>query len=75
MVTLWNSLPPDVAIAAYLVEAFMCGCQIPQPRPFPPLLEFHGLEESMLLRALQALQQDHKAEIITLDDGRGVKFF
>ncbi|XP_028559178.2 vacuolar protein-sorting-associated protein 25 [Podarcis muralis] len=37
--------------------------------------EFHGLEESMLLRALQALQQEHKAEIITLDDGRGVKFF
>uniref|UniRef100_A0A8D0BM05 Vacuolar protein-sorting-associated protein 25 n=1 Tax=Salvator merianae TaxID=96440 RepID=A0A8D0BM05_SALMN len=37
--------------------------------------EFHGLEESMLLRALQVLQQEHKAEIITLDDGRGVKFF
>ncbi|KAL8175766.1 UNVERIFIED_CONTAM: Vacuolar protein-sorting-associated protein 25 [Gekko kuhli] len=37
--------------------------------------EFHGLEESLLLRALQALQQEHKAEIITLDDGRGVKFF
>nr|XP_013806906.1 PREDICTED: vacuolar protein-sorting-associated protein 25 [Apteryx mantelli mantelli] len=37
--------------------------------------EFHGLDESMLLRALQALQQEHKAEIITLDDGRGVKFF
>ncbi|XP_062988267.1 vacuolar protein-sorting-associated protein 25 isoform X2 [Elgaria multicarinata webbii] len=37
--------------------------------------EFHGLEESMLLRALQSLQQEHKAEIITLDDGRGVKFF
>lgn len=38
-------------------------------------LEFHGLDEAMLLRALQALQQEHKAEIITLDDGRGVKFF
>ncbi|XP_067397065.1 vacuolar protein-sorting-associated protein 25 [Emydura macquarii macquarii] len=37
--------------------------------------EFHGLEESMLLRALQVLQQEHRAEIITLDDGRGVKFF
>nr|XP_006125756.1 vacuolar protein-sorting-associated protein 25 isoform X3 [Pelodiscus sinensis]XP_014430381.1 vacuolar protein-sorting-associated protein 25 isoform X1 [Pelodiscus sinensis]XP_014430382.1 vacuolar protein-sorting-associated protein 25 isoform X2 [Pelodiscus sinensis] len=37
--------------------------------------EFHGLEESMLLRALQALQQEHRAEIISLDDGRGVKFF
>ncbi|XP_054080543.1 vacuolar protein-sorting-associated protein 25 isoform X2 [Rissa tridactyla] len=37
--------------------------------------EFHGLDETMLLRALQALQQEHKAEIITLDDGRGVKFF
>lgn len=40
-----------------------------------PSLEFHGLDEAMLLRALQALQQEHKAEIITLDDGRGVKFF
>lgn len=40
-----------------------------------PSLEFHGLDETMLLRALQALQQEHKAEIITLDDGRGVKFF
>lgn len=39
------------------------------------LPEFHGLDEAMLLRALQALQQEHKAEIITLDDGRGVKFF
>ncbi|NXQ96151.1 VPS25 protein, partial [Sagittarius serpentarius] len=37
--------------------------------------EFHGLDETMLLRALQALQQEHKAEVITLDDGRGVKFF
>ncbi|XP_025031050.1 vacuolar protein-sorting-associated protein 25 isoform X2 [Python bivittatus] len=37
--------------------------------------EFHGLEESVLLRALQALQQEHKAEIFTLNDGRGVKFF
>lgn len=40
-----------------------------------PSLEFHGLDEATLLRALQALQQEHKAEIITLDDGRGVKFF
>ncbi|XP_063107698.1 vacuolar protein-sorting-associated protein 25 isoform X1 [Cavia porcellus] len=37
--------------------------------------EFHGLDEATLLRALQALQQEHKAEIITLGDGRGVKFF
>lgn len=40
-----------------------------------PSLEFHGLDEATLLRALQALQQEHKAEIITLDDARGVKFF
>uniref|UniRef100_A0ABI7X709 Vacuolar protein-sorting-associated protein 25 n=1 Tax=Felis catus TaxID=9685 RepID=A0ABI7X709_FELCA len=37
--------------------------------------EFHGLDEATLLRALQALQQEHKAEIITVSDGRGVKFF
>ncbi|XP_033618957.1 vacuolar protein-sorting-associated protein 25 isoform X2 [Fukomys damarensis] len=37
--------------------------------------EFHGLDEATLLRALQALQQEHKAEIITLSDSRGVKFF
>ncbi|XP_060059435.1 vacuolar protein-sorting-associated protein 25 isoform X1 [Erinaceus europaeus] len=39
------------------------------------LPEFHGLDEATLLRALQALQQEHKAEIITVSDGRGVKFF
>ncbi|GAB5581100.1 vacuolar protein-sorting-associated protein 25 [Prionailurus iriomotensis] len=52
--------------------------------PSPPLgllntlvssQEFHGLDEATLLRALQALQQEHKAEIITVSDGRGVKFF
>ncbi|ELW54714.1 Serine/threonine-protein kinase WNK4 [Tupaia chinensis] len=32
--------------------------------------EFHGLDEATLLRALQALQQEHKAEIITISDGR-----
>lgn len=37
--------------------------------------EFHGLDEATLLRALQALQHEHKAEIITVSDGRGVKFF
>ncbi|KAK3529205.1 hypothetical protein QTP70_021428 [Hemibagrus guttatus] len=37
--------------------------------------EFHGLEEWMLLRALQALQAEGKAELITMDDGKGVKFF
>lgn len=37
--------------------------------------EFHGLEEWMLLRALQALQAEGKAEIIMMDDGKGVKFF
>lgn len=37
--------------------------------------EFHGLEEMMLLRSLQALQTDGKAEIFSMDDGKGVKFF
>ncbi|KAG7227703.1 hypothetical protein INR49_029465 [Caranx melampygus] len=37
--------------------------------------EFHGLEDWMLLRSLQALQTEGKAEIITMDDGKGVKFF
>uniref|UniRef100_A0A674D404 Vacuolar protein-sorting-associated protein 25 n=1 Tax=Salmo trutta TaxID=8032 RepID=A0A674D404_SALTR len=37
--------------------------------------EFHGLEEWMLIRSLQALQTDGKAEVITMDDGKGVKFF
>lgn len=53
------------------------ACLFPDAIFFPccPFLEFHGLDEATLLRALQALQQEHKAEIITLDDGRGVKFF
>ncbi|XP_051530994.1 vacuolar protein-sorting-associated protein 25 [Myxocyprinus asiaticus] len=37
--------------------------------------EFHGLEDWMLLRSLQALQAEGKAEMITMDDGKGVKFF
>ena len=37
--------------------------------------EFHGLEEWILLRSLQALQTDGKAELITMDDSKGVKFF
>ncbi|XP_042199289.1 vacuolar protein-sorting-associated protein 25 [Callorhinchus milii] len=37
--------------------------------------EFHGLEEWLLIRALQALQSEHKAEIISLNDSKGVKFF
>ncbi|KAG9469518.1 hypothetical protein GDO78_020321 [Eleutherodactylus coqui] len=37
--------------------------------------EFHGLDEAMLLRSLEALQMEHKAEIITLNDSKGVKFF
>lgn len=41
----------------------------------PVFPEFHGLEEWMLLRSLQALQAEGKAEIITMDDGKGVKFF
>lgn len=41
----------------------------------PPPPEFHGLEDWMLLRSLQALQAEGKAEIITVDDGKGVKFF
>ncbi len=37
--------------------------------------EFHGLEDWMLLRSLQALQADGKAEVISMEDGKGVKFF
>ncbi|CAI5658314.1 unnamed protein product [Oreochromis niloticus] len=37
--------------------------------------EFHGLEDWMLLRSLQALQTEGKAELFTMDDGKGVKFF
>lgn len=37
--------------------------------------EFHGLEEGMLLRSLQALQAEGKAEVFAMDDGKGVKFF
>ncbi|GAB1296861.1 ESCRT-II complex subunit VPS25 [Apodemus speciosus] len=48
---------------------------LPDPTWAPSGREFHGLDEATLLRALQALQQEHKAEIITVSDGRGVKFF
>lgn len=47
---------------------FLIACN-----PFSP--EFHGLEDWMLLRSLQALQTEGKAELFTMDDGKGVKFF
>ncbi|KAK1160303.1 hypothetical protein AOXY_G20435 [Acipenser oxyrinchus oxyrinchus] len=37
--------------------------------------EFHGLEDWLLLRSLQTLQLERKAEIITLNESKGVKFF
>lgn len=37
--------------------------------------EFHGLEKWLLLRALQTLQDQGKAEIINFDGNEGVKFF
>lgn len=59
-----------------IISLFISLCEsVPADEYVFPALEFHGLDEAMLLRALQALQQEHKAEIITLDDGRGVKFF
>ncbi|KAK2153886.1 hypothetical protein LSH36_282g03071, partial [Paralvinella palmiformis] len=37
--------------------------------------EFHGLEDWLLKRALETLEQKHKAEIISYDGSEGVKFF
>lgn len=37
--------------------------------------EFHGLDESVLRKALQLLEQSGKCELITFDDNQGVKFF
>lgn len=37
--------------------------------------EFHGLDESVLLKALQQLEQNGKCELISFDDNQGVKFF
>ncbi|XP_062574732.1 uncharacterized protein LOC134236571 isoform X4 [Saccostrea cucullata] len=37
--------------------------------------EFHGLEKWLLLRALQSLQDQGKAELMNFDGNEGVKFF
>lgn len=37
--------------------------------------EFYGLDQEVLLRALQVLESQKKAEIISFDDNQGVKFF
>ena len=39
------------------------------------VIEFHGLEDWLLKRALETLEQKHKAEIISYDGSEGVKFF
>ena len=38
-------------------------------------LEFHGIENWLLLRALKTLEADGKAELIMFDGNEGVKFF
>jgi len=37
--------------------------------------EFHGLDERILLRALQTLETEKKAELFAIDGSEGVKFF
>lgn len=37
--------------------------------------EFHGLDQSVLLKALKQLEQSGKCEVISFDDNQGVKFF
>ncbi|XP_013396325.1 vacuolar protein-sorting-associated protein 25 [Lingula anatina] len=37
--------------------------------------EFHGLEPDLLVKALKVLESQGKAEIIEMDESRGVKFF
>jgi len=37
--------------------------------------EFHGLDTWLLTRSLKVLEQQKKAEIISLNDSEGVKFF
>lgn len=37
--------------------------------------EFHGLDEAVLRKALQNLEQRQKCELISIDDSEGVKFF
>lgn len=38
-------------------------------------LEFTGLDENVLVKALKLLEARGKAEIIALDENSGVKFF
>lgn len=37
--------------------------------------EFHELDQSVLLKVLQQLEQEGKCELISFDDNQGVKFF
>jgi len=37
--------------------------------------EFHGLEDWLLMRALRTLEVEGKAELLTVGDLEGVKFF
>lgn len=37
--------------------------------------EFTGLNEEVVIKILEQLQKDEKAELIQMDDGFGVKFF
>lgn len=37
--------------------------------------DFHGIDENVLLKALQKLESSGKCEVISFDDNQGVKFF
>lgn len=37
--------------------------------------DFHGIDENVLLKALQKLETTGKCEVISFDDNQGVKFF
>ena len=37
--------------------------------------EFHGLDDWLLKRALQTLEKQRKAELMSFDGNEGVKFF
>ena len=39
------------------------------------IIEFTGLHEDILVKALKLLEQQGKAEIIAQDENSGVKFF
>ena len=70
--SLFQNILASFIIFGRLYEALLS--QVPQKKIIC-IIEFHGLDNEVLIRALRTLESSKKAEVIKFDENEGVKFF